>query len=46
MFYQAQSRSIRSPSQGMIRVAGDRGREAALSCFSTGATALGLLLRL
>ena len=42
MFNQAVSRGIRSRNQGMIRAAGDQGREAALSCLQPGITARGL----
>ena len=42
MFNQAVSRGIRSRNQGMIRAAGDQGREVALRYFQPGATARGL----
>jgi hypothetical protein len=45
MFDQAVSRGIRSRIQGMIRAAGDQGREAVLDCLEPGATARGLSWR-
>ena len=39
MLNQASGRCVRSRNQGMIREAGDRGREAVSGCYSPGATA-------
>ena len=44
MFDQAQSRGIRVRSQALIREGGSKAA-AALSCYSTGSPALGLLLQ-